>query len=103
MLNDLSVIMDLAMIAINVPGIASMIQSLILNFIYLDILQTSMWLYPYLNSVDIDDQGVQQTDYSMSLYLSNSGFSSMVMIKNLGSTLIYVGLYVLMMLVHLFL
>ena len=38
LLNDLSVIMSLAMISVSVPGIASMIQSIILKFIYLDIL-----------------------------------------------------------------
>jgi len=38
MLNDLSVIMTLAMISVSVPGIASMIQSTILNIIYLDTL-----------------------------------------------------------------
>jgi hypothetical protein len=38
LLNDLSVIMTLAMITVPVPGVASMIQSIILNIIYLDIL-----------------------------------------------------------------
>ena len=38
LLNDLSVIMTLAMISVSVPGIASMIQSIILKVIYLDIL-----------------------------------------------------------------
>jgi hypothetical protein len=38
LLNDLSVIMSLAMISVSVPGIASMIQSIILKVIYLDIL-----------------------------------------------------------------
>lgn len=41
LLNDLSVIMDLALISVNVPGTASIIQSIILKLIYLDILWTS--------------------------------------------------------------
>ena len=38
LLNDLSMIMNFSMIAVVVPGIASTVQSAILQFIYLDIL-----------------------------------------------------------------
>ena len=70
MLNDLSVIMDLSMISVNVPGLASMIQSIILSFIYLDILQTSMWLEPFLDVHDVDNQGIIQTDYPINDYFN---------------------------------
>jgi hypothetical protein len=37
-----------ALISITVPGTAKLIQMALLNFIYLDILQTDKWLIPML-------------------------------------------------------
>ena len=103
MLNDLSVIMDLSMISVNVPGLAQMIQSIILNFIYLDILQTSMWLSPFLSVQDMDSEGVIQSDFSINDYFDQSGFNSMVMVKNLGSSLIYLAVYFVALVIYMFL
>jgi hypothetical protein len=103
MLNDLSVIMDLAMIAITVPGIASLIQSIILNFIYLDIMQTGSWLSPFLKSTNIDDEGIVQEETSLNSYIENSGFQSMNMVENLGSTIIYIGIYLTIVIIQLLL
>jgi hypothetical protein len=100
LLNDLSVIMDLSMVAVPVPGIASLIQSTILNFIYLDILQTSSWLVPYLSKKNADDDGVAEEDTVLNAYFDNSGFSSMNMLKNLGSTLVYLVLYVALIIIY---
>ena len=60
-----------------------------------------MWLQPFLKDVDVDSQGVVQQDSSLNLYVENSGFSSMVMVKNLGSTLIYLGIYLTMVFFYL--
>jgi hypothetical protein len=48
LLNDMSFLTINAMISINVPGTAKLIQMALLNFIYLDILQTDKWLNPLL-------------------------------------------------------
>jgi hypothetical protein len=36
------------MVSISVPGIAKILQAALLNFIYLDLLQTDKWLYPLI-------------------------------------------------------
>jgi hypothetical protein len=43
LLNDLSFLTILTLVSISTPGIASVIQSSILNFIYMDILMTDKW------------------------------------------------------------
>ena len=48
LLNDMSFLTINAMISINIPGTAKLIQMALLNFIYLDILQTDKWLTPLL-------------------------------------------------------
>ena len=44
MLNDLSLLMNLAMVSVYIPGIAKALQAIILQFAYLDILQSSLWV-----------------------------------------------------------
>jgi hypothetical protein len=46
MLNDLSFLTVLSLISFTVPGFASLLQGAMLNFIYMDILKTNMWLSP---------------------------------------------------------
>jgi len=43
------------MISISVPGIGKIIQSALINFIYLDIFQTDLWLTPILFPDEDDD------------------------------------------------
>jgi hypothetical protein len=45
-----------AMISITVPGTAKLIQMALLNFIYLDILQTDKWLIPILFKEEDESQ-----------------------------------------------
>ena len=47
-MNDMSFLTILSLISITVPGIAQIIQAVILKFLYLDILMTDEWLYPLL-------------------------------------------------------
>ena len=42
------------MISITVPGTAKLIQMALLNFIYLDLLQTELWLIPIIYKEDYD-------------------------------------------------
>ncbi|TNV85934.1 hypothetical protein FGO68_gene8988 [Halteria grandinella] len=88
MLNDISLMMNLPLIAIAIPGIASPVMSLILQFIYLDLLQTDKWLVPK------EDEG-----QGLNYYFEQQGFKSVNILFNLGSTLIYtfglIGLYLI--------
>lgn len=55
LLNDLSFLTSLTLISITVPGIAQIIQSAMLSFIYLDVLQTDKWLTPLIIPKKADD------------------------------------------------
>ncbi|TNV86418.1 hypothetical protein FGO68_gene17688 [Halteria grandinella] len=76
-------------------------MNIVLQFIYLDILQTDKWLIPFFQK-DRDDDGNLIEDEPLSEYFEQSGFQSMLMFKNLGSTLIFslilINLYVFYML-----
>ncbi len=62
-----------SLISINVPGIGKMLQSALLSFIYLDILQTDLWLFPLLfppkESNEEDDM-----DEALNNYFDENGF-----------------------------
>ena len=62
-----------------------------LNFIYLDILQTSTWLIPMMFP---DDDG--SNDYALNPQFDLNGFNSMVLVKNLGSTFVYLIVLILL-------
>jgi len=92
MLNDLSFMINLTMISIAIPGVASSVMSIALQFIYLDILQTDKWLTPYFKQ-EKDDDGNFIDDESFSQYFDQQGFQSMYAFNNLGSTLLFSFLF----------
>ena len=93
LLNDMSFLTICSMISINVPGIGKMIQSALLNFIYLDVMQTELWLFPLLYPQAESLESDLDEDEALNLYFDENGFSSMSLIKNTGSTFVYLVLY----------
>ena len=85
MLNGLSYLISLNMIAVCVPGITPLIMSVILQITYLDILQTGSWLDIYLANFS------NQND-ALSPLFNDQGYGSMNMFLNLGSTLVFLFL-----------
>jgi hypothetical protein len=89
-MNDLSYLMILSLISVNIPGIAQSIQASLLGFIYLDILQTERWISSLVpessNLLDIS------SDYMspLSTQFQLSGFSTKVVLLNLGSTAFFI-------------
>ena len=73
---------------------------MILNIIYLDLLYTNEWLTPFLENKNIDEQGISYIDESRNLYLETSGFSSSIMLVNLGSTLIFIAMLIALYVIY---
>ncbi len=73
---------------------------MMLNLIYLDLLYTSEWLTPFLENKNIDDQGISYLDESRNLYLETSGFSSSIMLVNLGSTFIFIAMLIALYVIY---
>ena len=63
LLNDMSFMTVLTLISIRVPPTTKLIQSALLNLIYLDIFQTDLWLVPlFFPNLGIDsDERTDQT------------------------------------------
>lgn len=84
MLNDMSSLTLLSLLALNVPGAVQPLSKLILGFVYMDLLMTDRWFTPML---DLDEENQE----ALSPYFENLGFSSMTAIVNLGSTFLFLG------------
>lgn len=99
-----------AMISISVPGTAKLIQMALLNFIYLDILQTDKWLIPLLFTDEEQDESAKDDDADedngeyvdpaapLNDFFDENGFSSKYLIENLGSTFVYFILLIFLLL-----
>lgn len=58
----MSFLMALSLVSINVPGIAQQIQSILLQLVYFDVLQTSLWLDEVLfpSQDDVDEEPLNE-------------------------------------------
>jgi hypothetical protein len=69
-----------------------MVQSVLLNFIYVDILITEMWLPQLIFSTNtrfLSQDG-------LNLCFEENGFSSKLLVSNLGSSFVYLLIYLLL-------
>jgi hypothetical protein len=96
-LDDLSFMMINTMISMPVPGIVQLVQAVLLNFIYLDILLTDLWI-PSIFHTTVNDL---EKDGGFNLFFEENGFSSKLLIKNLGSSFVYMVFYFCMLIVYL--
>jgi len=96
-LNDMSFLTISSMISISFPGIGKILQSALMNFIYLDILQAELWLFPLLFPAKHQgEDDLEDMDQPLNLFFDENGFESKALIKNLGSTFVYLVLYMLL-------
>jgi predicted PurR-regulated permease PerM len=88
-LNDMSFLTILTLISISVPGIATLINSVLLNLIYLDILMTDRWLAPLFT----DENQSREIDKPLNNYFEENGFSTRQYTRSVGATLVFVAIY----------
>jgi hypothetical protein len=82
MLNTLSFLSVIGLVAINTPGPAAAIINVFFQFAQLDILPTDQ-IFPYLFEFD------EVTDYALNPEFDALGISSMNFLKNMGSAFIF--------------
>lgn len=89
MLNDISFLMILSFISVSVPGYARMIQQIMFQIVYLDLLQTDKWLPGLLFSEESlsKDEGLNE-------FFGLNGLDSTKLLINLGSTLIFMLVFI---------
>ena len=99
----------LTMISLSVPGIAKIVQKILMDFVYLDILQTELWFIPWMfppgSEVDMQISQVNEEDEKMeslrrveeplNIYFNENGFATKILLKNLGSTSLYLAILLL--------
>ena len=91
-MDDLSFLMINTMISMSVPGVAMMISGALINLIYFDILYTERWFPDFMESIKFD---FNIDDHPLNVYFDQNGFQSLLIIKNLGSTLFFILFYLI--------
>ena len=93
-LEDISFLTINSMISVPIPGIPSTIQSVMIKFIYFDILYTEMWMPDLMTEIGLDMEDVENDD-AVNLFFDENGFQSKQFLKNAGSTLFFIVLYLI--------
>ena len=63
------------MISVPIPGIPSTIQSVMIKFIYFDILYTEMWMPEFMTEIGLNTEDVENDD-AVNLFFDENGFQS---------------------------
>lgn len=95
-LDDMSFMLINTLISIAVPGVVQLVLSVLINFIYIDVLFTDYWVPQLFRTTtqSIENKG------GLNLYFEENGYTSRFLIKNLGSGFIYLVGYIFMCFVH---
>lgn len=80
------------LISMNVPGIVQIVQQIFMNFVFFDIFYVDQWVPPTLKKVSID---IDVPEDPMNDYFKDNGFEVKFLMKNIGSTLIFLILYII--------
>ena len=71
-----------------------MIQVVLINFIYFDILYTERWFPDFMKYLSLD---LDYEDYPLNSYFNENGFQSLTLLKNIGTTFFFLIIYVLIL------
>ena len=63
------------MISVSIPGIPSVIQAVMIKYIYFDILYTELWMSKFMESMGLDFNGLKN-DEPINDQFSDDGFDS---------------------------
>ncbi len=90
LMSDMSFLTILSMVSISVPGLAKVIQGALISFICMDLLATDRWLMPLIFPEDnFPSEEPSIEDEALNAFFDENGFSTRTLLKNLGSTFVY--------------
>jgi hypothetical protein len=91
-MSDMSFLTILSLVSLSVPGLAKVIQGTLINFICMDLLFTDKWLIPFIFPDDeLPTATLSEEDIALNAFFDENGFTTRTLIKNLGSTFVYLG------------
>lgn len=88
--DDFSFLMINTLISLSVPGITQIIQQVLVNFIYLDLLMMEKWM-PFV--IRWINGGEDPEDEPLNNFFEDNGVESKLFINNIGSGLIFFLIY----------
>jgi hypothetical protein len=80
------------LISMNVPGIVQIVQQIFMNFIFFDVFYVDQWVPPTLKKVSFN---MDVPERPINDYFQDNGFEVKFLMKNIGSTLIFLMLYII--------
>ncbi|TNV87226.1 hypothetical protein FGO68_gene10292 [Halteria grandinella] len=89
--------MILSIISINVPGLVQIVQQILLNFIYMDLLQTDKWVTPIFYT---EEQLAE--DEPLNMFFDLNGLGSPRFIVTTGSSFVFLVIFVFEHLLYIF-
>jgi hypothetical protein len=63
-----------SMISLSIPGLPQLIQSVLLKFIYFDILYTELWLPQFMAGIGLGDLDDVSNDDALNSIFADNGF-----------------------------
>ncbi|TNV86994.1 hypothetical protein FGO68_gene13774 [Halteria grandinella] len=83
-LNDISQLLMLSLININIPGQTKVIMKVLMDFVQMDLLQTGMWVNEIVGVTEEDDVAISPA-------FEQAGYGSQNTVSNLGSTFVFIN------------
>jgi len=80
------------LISMNIPGIVQIVQEIFMNFVFFDVFYVDQWVPPTLKKVSLD---MDIPEDPINDYFKDNGFEVKFLMKNIGSTLIFLILYII--------
>lgn len=80
------------MIAISIPGLPSVIQAVMIKYIYFDIFYTEIWLDQFMKSIGIPLDSLEN-DTALNSQFSETGYDSKQFLKTSGSSVFLLFIY----------
>lgn len=93
-LEDISFLVINSMLSISIPGIPSIIQAVMIKYMYFDILYTELWIDRFLTSIGIHYDQIKN-DTALNNQFEENGFDSKQFLWNSGSSLFFLAFYIL--------
>jgi hypothetical protein len=76
----------------NVPGIVQIVQQIFMNFVYFDVFYVDQWVPPTLKKVSLN---MDVPEDPINDYFQENGFEVKFLMKNIGSTFIFLIIYIM--------
>ena len=73
-MEDMSFLTINSMISLSIPGLPQLIQSVLLKFIYFDILYTELWLPQFMVVIGLGDLDDVSNDDALNSIFADNGF-----------------------------